>query len=245
MTAQTASPTRRHPFAALATATEEALGELARGGLEVRPLELPDELAHRAGAGRLELEARGWAIARAGAPVAEARLVRIAGPKTEILNCMAFAARPERLPVLAAELLAFGGASHLGFLDLQTPGLEPWRQPALAARTRRLAAAFGLPAQKAPEWALESSSGGATFTRFQGEDLAPALAAAYRAYAALWISLLLEEGEAAGGEATPEGTAACRSYKEHHVASSPGTAFLGRVFGEAWTRRLQSEFLYR
>jgi hypothetical protein len=223
------------PFAALWALTRARLAPL---GLTDGPLD--PEFAARSG--RMRLTAARWMVGPTDRPTAECRIVRILGAAAEIVNAMIFPAIPARLPVFAAELLAFGGRPRLTFLDLQAPGLEPGVRADVAAATRAASADFaGMPRDpKPPGWAVAHSPGGYLFTRTDDPAHAPALGAAYRTYLDVWIDLAGRVADAGGAG----GADALAAYKREHVAHSPGKAFLGKVFGDDWTDRFLNQFLY-
>jgi hypothetical protein len=237
----TAAPVAR-PFEALWDETAERLQSL---GLCER--ELPPNLASAVGGGgRTRLRAAAWAVGPTGRPLAECRIVRIVGASSEVVNTMIFPTRPEALPVYAAELLVFGGRPRLAFVDLQAPGMPGQERRRLAELTRPLAARFAhlRCEREAPDWAVEASPGGYVYTRPEDGDCASDLLTVYRSYLDLWATLAT--GLTEDGGPPDEGTAAALAdYKRRHVAHSPGTAFLGKVFGPGWAVRFLDEFLYR
>lgn len=231
-----APPHPPRPFADLWDLTRRRLSPL---GLTESP---PDpEFAGRGG--RMQLVAARWRIGPAAGSVAECRIVRILGAAAEIVNTMIFPADPARLPVFAAELLAFGGRPRLTFLDLQGPGLSAAVRGAVAARTRAVSARFAaVPRdENPPGWAVAYSPGGYLFTRTDDPGHAGTLAGAYAEYLDVWADLAAAVGL---DGLDPAAAAELATYKREHVAHSPGRAFLGKVFGGEWTDRFLTEFLY-
>jgi hypothetical protein len=194
--------------------------------------------------GRMQLTAARWRVGGGPVPIAECRIVRILGAAADIFNVMIFPTDPNRLPVFAAELLAFGGRPRLTFLDLQTPGLMPALRDPVADATRQVSDRFpDVPRDREPPgWAVAYSPGGYLFTRTDAPEHAPTLAAAFEAYLTAWSDLAADRRT----EVRPNtaGTTALSRYKTEHVAHSPGKLFLGKVFGGGWSDRFLSEFLY-
>jgi hypothetical protein len=233
----TAAPPSDRAFAGLWESTRATLGRL---GLRERAV--PAEFAD-ADHGRTRLAAACWAIGSPEAPVAECRIVRILGAASDIVNTMIFPHRPDRLPVFAAELLAFGGVPRLAFLDLQAPGLAAERAAKVGVVARVARAGFSELSSDvdAPAWAVAFSPGGFLFARPNRPDAGPQLVRAYNAYLAAWLALA--DRPATGA---PEAGAAqeLRRYQREHITHSPGRAFLGKLFGEVWAERFLNDFLY-
>ncbi len=238
--AGTVAPPR--PFAGAWRATRRLLAPL---GLARWPL-AADLAASPAGVGgRVGLRACRWRVGPAGRPLAECRAVHIAGPACDIVNVLIFPRDPGRVPVFAAELLAFGGRGRLVFLDLQIPGLLAAPRAEVAAATANLATRYRLPRDPAPPaWAAESSTGGHLFARAAPE--VPLSAAesvrAFAGYLAAWVEAVRRTEL---GPRRPASLRALAAYKRDHMAHSPGQPFLAAKFGAAWTVRFLTEFLHR
>lgn len=220
------------PLAAVWPRTRHALTPLG-----VRDLPLPDDLASALGGGRLRLDAGRWQVG----DNAECRIVRIEGASSTIVNTLIFPTHSERLPVFVAELLVTGGVPRLAFLDLQAVGLTADRVGQLASHTAALADLFAfLPSAEAPAWATKYSTGGYVFTRTNDPNHADALADLYAAYLDLWVECAAEVSD---GDDAP--TACLDDFKREHLRHWPGTDYLNKLFGTAWTARFLHEFLYR
>jgi len=208
------------------------------GAVEVA---IPPELRRaRDRTGLRTLEAAAW---RVGEPAfAECRTVSILGPGTEVLNTMIFPTAPDGPPVFAAELLVFGGLPRLAFIDLQTPGAGAAMrrrafEESLAARSR-----VALPncEEPAPEWAVHWSAGAPLHSRPESVEAVGEMVRAYDVYLDAWLALI----DGGDRSAEPDAAEQLARYKRSHVAHSPGTQFLSRLFGPDWTRRFLNEFLY-
>jgi len=222
-------------------------GRRAPLALEALPLD-PEFQERRGAAGTSILHAARYSVLRADGRIGELRLVAIDGPGEEIVSLRVFPARPDRLPILAAELLALGGEPRLAFIDMQSAGLgtaqgaQASAQGASIARRRRSMRA-GLPC---PDWALGHSTGGWFYARPDGggAEVADAIIETLSEYAEAFAEIASQEPEAAEPGAAPASDAALRAYKASHIASGPGTQFLSRVFGAGWTRAFLVGFLY-
>jgi phycoerythrobilin:ferredoxin oxidoreductase len=223
--------------------TEIVQSRLAGCGL--RCDSLPPHLASATG-GHLRLSAQRWLLGRPAGSLAECRVAAVEGAASEILTVLIFPLRPDT-PTFVAELMVAGGRPRLAFLDVQTPGIRPEVARRLGERgraiARRTAEAVG-GAASAPDWATEFSAGGYFFARPVRPDVA-ALRGGFLDYLALWIEAASQlpprPGEASGQEALPE----VARFKEANLAHSPGTAYLQKLFGPAWTNEFLHDFLYR
>jgi hypothetical protein len=251
----------------------EPLWDDTRRRLSAPPLRLsdrplPPDIAEFSGpGGKTRIRAASWlvhSVADAGeAEVADCRIVVITGTNAEIVNTMIFPARPEAMPVFAAELLVFGGVPRLAFVDLQVPGLAAGSRAALGGRLKAVASGYAhLPCdQTAPDWAVEYSTGGYVFTRPNDTAFRDDLLRLYREYLDIWAGLAGPASSAApagpashggrdernlGNDARPgaEAAAELERYKRQHVAHSPGKVFLEKMFGAGWTDRFLNGFLY-
>ncbi|MBY0526800.1 MAG: hypothetical protein K2R98_25635 [Gemmataceae bacterium] len=209
---------------------------------------LPAHLSRRDGhGGRLRLRACALSLGCGGTARAECRMVRISGATAEIVNTMIFPTQPDRLPVYAAQLLAFGGRPRLAFIDLQMPGLTEGRRASLRERARVVARRFDFlpPADDAPSWAVEFASGCQVFTRTTEPDALQGLRDACLQYLELWVELARAECDSLESGANPAAHAELGRWQSEHARLSPGTEYLIKVFGEEWAREFLHEFLYR
>ena len=199
----------------------------------------PPDLACAEGAqGRFRLRARRSQLAGR----AELRAVVIEGTSASIFNCLIFPEERTDLPVFVAELLVAGGSTKLLFVDLQTPGLSHDEARRVAGLTRPLDERHRRwrSDEPAPGWALEFSGGHASYVRPTAEEVPP-VTDIYCEFLQCWVGLATGQGRPADEPRRD----AVRRFKDHHVESSPVAGYLARVFGEGWTARFLTEFLYR
>jgi len=225
-------------------ATQERIADLwpesvARFESVGRAVEVPAEFAERVSHnGKTRLEACEYTLGEVGT----ARMVRILGTASEIVNTMIFPEHPDRMPLFAAELLVFGGVPRLAFVDLQTPGLAPDRLETIRSATTELAARYPLPADAGPpEWATHYSTGGYCYGRPGSRSYIPTLKKAYADYLKLWLTTQDGCQKHANESAREE----LLKYKRHHVSNSPGCEFMGKLFGDEWAARFLEDWLYR
>jgi hypothetical protein len=175
--------------------------------------------------------------------VAQLRATVIVGPRVQIFNAMAFPLREDQLPILATEVVLFGDSLRIGVVDLETAGEGPVAERTAAALDglAPVAGAFTR-VDPLPEWCAAYFSPQCIVTRADGLDDLPRLADALAAFAGSWADLVGEAGAAAMGDAPGPGV---QAYKHHHIVHSPGLVFLGRMFGEEWTRRYMAAGMYR
>lgn len=228
-------------FAGLAGQTLEAVGRLGPSGLE--PIGLPGELAERAGLGR-QSSTRLWGFGGRLRGLGQVHATVILGPKAEIVNAMIYPQDPGLLPVFATEVVRFGTMIRVAFVDVQPLDRAAAWLDGLQRELQGLRAGFAERAELDPDlpgWLEGQCSGGEFLAR--SNDLSPAatICEAWMAYLGAWIRRA--EGLAAAGVAVADSPAVA-AYKHHHVVHSPGLVFLGKFFGEEWTRRYMSEFMY-
>lgn len=190
------------------------------------------------------LSASHWSLRHLGVEVADCRFVRIAGPKIDVVNAMFYPCFPTQSPIFAAEIISFGGRARIAFIDLQLPTATAQSDSTVQRLTRLRDQASGL-TTPAPEWATCHSSGAYYYHRGDGSrDLHDTLQTIYFGYLAEWIRSLQEQSTK---NAVPQREALenLNLYKEHHVAHTPGSQFLGNVFGQSWTEDFLMNFLYK
>ena len=204
-----------------------------------RAVELPAEFASRPSHnGKTRLEACEYTLGEMGT----ARMVRILGTASEIVNTLIFPGRPDRMPTFVAELLVFGGVPRMAFVDLQTPGLAPDRIETVRTATMELARKYPLPADvPPPEWATDHSTGGYCYGRPNDKSYISILKRAYTDYLSLWWSMRDGCRDCAKESARDE----LQKYKRHHVSSVPSGEFMGKLFGDEWASRFLEDWLYR
>jgi len=218
--------------------------------LDCTPRPVPAEFAQRAGEGRLAttvIRGQAWS-----SPLLDVRCSSILGSTVEILNLLAFPRRPWAEPIFASQLVLFGGRPWVVVADVEPAwGDDAERTTRLLAGLRPCAASVSdLPgAGEIPEWARGIFTPYAFFSRPDDPKLIGRVAEGYRtywnAYEQLWIRPAAESVDDGDSAAIRE---SCHmrlaEYKEHHIQHSPGLAYLGRVFGEEWTRSFLAKFMY-
>jgi len=171
------------------------------------------------------------------------RAAWIQSPRVEVFNAMLFPGFQVGMPVLACELLVFGGKPVVGVVDLQDPagnktasarrwgsGLE--RQ--IGDAKQRLTDGGELPA-----WACEHFSSGCLYVRPADFDELPVICEAFRETVGLWIR------ERVDADATPCYTPHDLAYyKRHHVENVPASGYLEKIFGVDWACSYMRDFLY-
>jgi hypothetical protein len=218
-----------HGFASLRNTTWELLEAFGPKAMPL-PEELGRAVSHH---GKTHLHAEQWELG--GVPGTTCRWVYITGVATEILNAMFYPARGG--PVFVAEFLATANVPRLAFIDLQTPGLNAGQaenvEAALKAAPRLLPAAEDNP----PDWASKHSTGKYLWSRPGSVEASAAFdgcKTAYAFYLNAWKTLVEMP-------ANPEAHTAYRQFK---LANWPGRDYMDKMFGEAWTARFATEFLY-
>jgi hypothetical protein len=239
--------TTTSPYGQLAEDTRRYLEAMGGADFQVRPRALPPHLHEKDSRnGRFQLQGWAWLLGPDSSPPVEFRLVLIEGARTSIINAWGFPWHASRTPVFAAELIAVGGAPRLTFMDIQGPGLRD----AVACRARRTAGEVRLQfprlriAEQPPSWAVEASFGEYLFARQGGESDFPCISRAYRLLLAGYLRDLSANASAGCSQPTNEERDRLRGYQLHHMESSPGKKFLGKVFGEEWTSTFLTQFLF-
>lgn len=190
------------------------------------------------------LSASHWSLQQLGIELADCRFVRIAGPKIDVVNAMFYPSFPAQTPIFAAEIISFGGRARIAFIDLQSTEDTAQSDSILQRLSRLRDQAAGL-TTPAPEWATCHSSGAYYYHRGDGsKDLLKTLESIYFGYLSQWIGLLHER---TAENTTPQRESLKRLnlYKEHHAEHTPGSQFLGNVFGRSWTEDFLANFLYK
>jgi hypothetical protein len=215
--------------------------------------EAPARSVRREGLGRLAstvLEGREWKT-----PRLVLRSTHIAGPAAEIFNVMGFPEEPDKAPIYAAELIFFGKAPRVAAVDLQpvwgaspeAPPLDAKLDACLAPLAERFA---DLPRSDGmPGWCAAYFTARAVYSRPDDPGSTPRLVEAcgafFQAFLNDWIAA---DAAPPPPEAAPGSRARCRAalaeYKRHHREHLPGQPYLGKVFGEDWTRDFLESFMY-
>ena len=220
----------------------------ASPNLEIRQEPLPQLFAHQSNDERgIDLYSQDWQVLRHKKAFASLRFARIVSAKLDMFLIFIFPQSPWETPVFAAEFISILGELKLGFIDLQTPGFNPEQVFSLKRLLEPIRNRYPLlqSGHQAPEWATCDSSGAPIYTRPEPDaETMTSLNNAYEDYLQAWINGLAsvssepQDNQQSSAERL-------RNYKNNQIEHSPGTPFLIRAFGEEWTRRFQSEFLYR
>lgn len=215
---------------------------------------LPTEVQHRTSKnGRFHLEASAWRLEREATPLADVRMVLITGSKNTIINTWAFPYRPDHTPVFAAELIALAGAPRLTFMDIQIPALRTVIAESVQAATRDLPERYrSLRIDEIPPaWAIEATAGNYLFARQQSAERFPTICQAYLAMLERYLQrfvatdVLSASPLATNTNGMHDALDTLHAYQIHHLHSSPGKVFLGKVFGEVWTESFLTDFLFQ
>lgn len=180
--------------------------------------------------------------------MAEFRLVLIEGSANTIINAWCFPTRPQCCPVFAAELIAIAHAPKLTFLDIQAPALTNQIERAViqgASKQVRNQFAELRISESPPEWATSESLGEYLFGRAMESSSFPQITAAYLRLLQQYFNLLSSRPRSEQLIAPdPSALAEMNKYQLHHMHSSPGKQFLGKVFGADWTDEFLENFLF-
>jgi len=174
-------------------------------------------------------------------------MVFISGSKNNIINTWIFPYSPTQNPVFAAELIAMGGQPRLTFMDVQVPGMPADAHQEIAAATAQVRSRYGdlRIAEHPPEWAVEATAGQYLFGRQMPRGQFSRICHAYLDLLECYLDLIRPTSSRRSEVGNPqEPLAALRHYQLHHMHSSPGKVFLGKVFGDDWTESFLNEFLF-
>ena len=231
-------PTEFGQRAALAPYWQATMRELGDFGLEHWPV--PADLARRQspdGATVLEfIDARAMGLG-------DLRATLIHGPRAEIFNVMLYPADALALPILAAEIVAFGPRIHVAVADLQAarPGPVALRASQEMESLAPLIAALPDGGDR-PAWCDAYFTPGALFTRPGATPCHDALLEAYSRVVGCFAAWAAREHPS---QCAPRGQQGVDEYKLHHIENSPGLTYLGRMFGAEWTTRFLHQGMYR
>jgi hypothetical protein len=236
---------------------EATLGRLASiapeetSGESVQPDLLGEPMDHHVQSlnGKFELWAKQVRLFDDGVHRMTCRLVLIQGQKNEILNTWVFPTAPERCPVFAAELIAMAGSPRLTFIDLQSPGMQSGAEWVRTEALRLRADHSVLVCEEAPpEWAVSASEGGFVFSRSLPSSSFTSIDACYRAYFETYLDQFLSETDSSAAvdpDVRSLALKALTEYQVHHMENSPGSVFLGKLFGDEWTNNFLRNFLFQ
>lgn len=216
--------------------------------LELHQESLPELFAHQSNNERgIDLYSQDWQVLRHKKAFASLRFARIVSAKLDMFLIFIFPQCPWKTPVFAAEFISILGELKLGFIDQQTPGFNPAQFSSLKRLLEPIRDRYPLlqSGHQAPDWATCDSSGAPIYTRPESNtETLDSLNNAYEDYLQAWIKGLASVSS--DPQDNPQSSAErLRNYKNNQIEHSPGTPFLIGAFGEEWTRRFQSEFLYR
>lgn len=198
---------------------------------------LPEQLS-RVRREKIILEGRAWQVGDYG----ELRNVLIQSPKIEIINLFFFPTPSYSVPIYALDFVVLAGRPLVGMIDLV--GLNDAVAEAQAKRWLREAhRRFPLPqAADLPAWYQACRSGEDFFIR---PDSLTQLQQLRTVHEHLWKNLTaLLLGQVADSNAVAAREQALQAYKQHHHMNVPGLPLLNKTFGETWTQRFLSEFLF-
>ncbi len=241
---QTVPSLTHGPYHALVSQTRDAMGEHGALGKT-----LPATFASQRSLNqRFELIAEEWDLDSVWGNEVTFRMVWIQGQNTQILNCWGFPKYPSQMPVFAAELIHVGPQTRIAFIDLQAP--VPLREDCtgLHKSLKALHEQYsGLPqAEPPPEWAIEASLGYFTFARQANGEETQKIRDAYLKYLDSFLRFRQTNHprDCFHEQGHHEAIARLHAYQNHHMESSPGKQFLGKLFGEAWTNDFLMNFLF-
>lgn len=237
-------PDQTRPYGLLANWTVENISELVPCIEAVQTTEIEKVSLNQ----KFKLWAYQWRLTLNDEHVGTCRMVLIQGTKNEIINTWVFPANPRHSPVFAAELIAMAGEPRLTFVDIQAPSLESNRNN-VKERTTFLRKKHEtiLTSETPPVWAISESLGGYVFSRQLGEWAFTEITRCYKDYLSLAVELYRTENSlpnAPPKNQLPQAIDALTDYQTHHRESSPGNAFLSKLFGDDWTNDFLRTFLF-
>jgi hypothetical protein len=186
---------------------------------------------------------------------ATARSTYIFGPKVEIFNVMGFPANPTSAPVYASEIIHFANAPRVIVIDVQpvwSPELQETKHQNLMTQLATVKHKYKtLPSGgELPDWCKDFFTPHCIYSRPNDFSVSDKIAEAHLDYLKLWLENWIEttvnetNGKTSTDSDSPSYVEQLREYKHHHVANSPGTKYLGRVFGDEWTDDYLNRFMY-
>jgi hypothetical protein len=175
------------------------------------------------------------------------RMVLIQGQKNEILNTWIFPTAPENCPVFAAELIAMACMPRLSFIDIQSPamtcGTDKVRSLTHQLRARHAELVCD---EEPPEWATDASEGGYVFSRALPSTAFDRIDTCYQDYLRCYLGEFFLGEPVSVSDVDGRSTAVreLSHYQIHHMEHSPGSVFLGKLFGDEWTNDFLRNFLF-
>ncbi len=199
--------------------------------------------------GKIELHAQQWDLQFGGRKFAQLRMVHIRGAKNEIINTWIFPVRPRITPVFAAELIAVNGSVRVAFVDIQTPAACQATVDEVRLLTALLAPRYtALPCDEvAPGWATEASTGHFTYARNVPATQMATVQDCYMSYLDTYLSAFISPDLMSVGVLDASDQSASEvlhRYQMHHMQHSPGSIYLGKLFGADWTESFMRSFLF-
>lgn len=242
------------PYGSLAAETIDYFRRPTNSAISADRTELPEPFHHRKSLnGRFGLWGHQWRISAGAIAIGVARMVIIQGQKNEIINTWLFPKYPISLPVFAAELISMGGQQRLSFIDVQTPGFNGNKQQLCSAIQQNFEQHRNLRIDEMPPaWAVSDTLGFYIFRRTGGEQQFSEICRCYMDYLTTcidnaWLDLVAAmnfDADSQAIAANARSLQALHDYQLHHMHSSPGNAFLAKLFGENWTESFLHEFLF-
>ena len=233
-------------YSAIATKTRQRMRAMQATELTVAK----EYCARTSTNGKFELTGEAWQIQSSGKPIAELRLVKIDGAKSNIINAWIFPAQPTHAPVFAAELIGVNDVTRVAFIDIQTPAADPLIRQRVQHKTKPIAERFAmLPCDEAaPTWATCDSAGYFTYSRGAGQAETERISECYFGYLDCYLNECLGDARAKLPKAVDtvheQAVARLAAYQLHHMEHSPGKKFLGNLFGHEWTHEFMTNFLF-
>lgn len=242
------------PFAKLAESTlnQLAVCEQRCGASDAEPMmessgQAMDHVVTSSN-GKFHLWAKQVRIHHAHEHTMTCRMVLIQGQKNEILNTWIFPTAPERCPVFAAELIAMAGMPRLTFIDIQNPAMIAGVRVAGDLSNQLRSRHAGLVCDELPpSWAIDATLGGYIFSRSLDASAFPSIDACYEDYLGCYLRSFMPHGSSVELDESATRSAAegaLHRYRLHHMQHSPGTVFLGKLFGDDWTNDFLLNFLF-
>lgn len=195
--------------------------------------------ADRRGKAELDLRSYCWANDHT-----QVKCAYLSGPRAEIFNLMGYPGDPFQVPVLAVEIILFGGQPRVAVLDLQPAGgLASWSQAAQEGvrdclRCLEPYRAQLSPGGELPEWARAHFTPWCIFSRPQSAQEMPFVIEAFGALVRAWSQRFLPLDRSGPPQS------GLLEYLAHHQHNTPGRRFLHTSFGPEWSEDYLENFMY-
>jgi hypothetical protein len=247
------------PFAKLAESTLKQLADSERrsgSSTETMACDSPENaFDHQVTAinGKFHLWAKQIRLHHRSEHTLTCRMVLIQGQRNEILNTWIFPTAPESCPVFAAELIAMAGMPRLTFIDIQNPAMASGSCAVRELTDQLRARHVGLVCdEEPPQWAIDATLGGYIFSRALAATKFSSIDACYEDYLRCYMRGFLSPSGSTEHSNADGSSLTCRSnaerelhhYQVHHMEHSPGSVFLGKLFGNEWTNDFLRNFLF-